>query len=239
MSFFQDVPEPPTAPEPEPRPRPPWERSVYVLPASVPGDVVLLRSDRAAVWIGGLRAYPNGFVFHLRAVLRRTPANGAWLGNPLDGRSNPLRPPEPQSNLRLGLRYADGRRVATQGGMPVPWPGDDDTEAIRLISQGGGGSGLTWEASFWTYPLPPDGPVTVFTSWLDAGVREASVELDGAAIRAAGGRAVRLWPQDEDPEDEDGYSYVTRTLTVGDAEADGDGDGDDDPETEPGTAPGA
>ena len=39
-----------------------------VLPAAVAGDAVLIRTDTAAVWVGSLRAYPNGFEFTLRAL---------------------------------------------------------------------------------------------------------------------------------------------------------------------------
>ena len=39
----------------------------------------------------------------------------------------------------------------------------------------------------WVHPLPPDGPVTFVVSWLEQGVAETAVELDGAAIREAAG----------------------------------------------------
>jgi hypothetical protein len=214
MSFFEQFPAPPPPPEPEAQPRWPWEQPVYALPASVPGDTVLVRGERAAVWIGGIQVYPNGFVFHLRAVLRHTPPMGGPLGDPMSGRHNPLAPAGPDERLRIGLRYADGRRVSARGGLPDPWPDDDDEQAIRLITRGGASSSLTWDTSFWTHPLPPDGPVTVFASWLDAGVREVSVDLDGTAIREAGCRAQRLWPQDEDPEDEGGTSFGVMSVAT-------------------------
>lgn len=216
MSFFEDFPDPADAepePFPAPTPRAPWEQPVYVLPGSVPGDTVLLHTELAAVSIGGVRAYPNGFAFHLRAVLRRDPAVGPWLGDPLRHQHNALRPRDPQSNLRLGMRYADGRQVGNRGGISAPWGRDDDPRVLRLQSDGGHGSGLTWDSRFWTSPLPPDGPVTLYASWLDAGVREVSAELDGTAIRAAGARAVRLWPSDEEPEDPDGWSSLTASVT--------------------------
>lgn len=219
MNFFDSFPPPPSQPVPAALPRrPAWEQPVYAFPASVPGDVVLLHTERAAVWIGGVRAYPNGFSFQLRAVLRQDPNSGPALGNPFDGHYNALHP-GPHSGLRLGIRYADGRRALTDQGMPDRFPGEDgeDAQSLLLMSQGGGGSGLTWDAGFWTYPLPPNGPVTLLGSWPDAGVGEASVDLDGTAIRAAAGRAVRLWPSDEEPDDEGGFNYGTVTAYINDS----------------------
>lgn len=38
-------------------------RSDAVIPASVPGEVVLIRAEQVAVAVGSVRAYPNGFEF--------------------------------------------------------------------------------------------------------------------------------------------------------------------------------
>ncbi|KJE19767.1 hypothetical protein FF36_05966 [Frankia torreyi] len=47
---------------------------------------------------------------------------------------------------------------------------------------------------YWLWPLPPDGPLTFVAEFLARGLPESRVTVDGAAIRAAAGRAVDLWP---------------------------------------------
>jgi len=195
MSFFGSIP----APAPEPshrRPRPFWERSEVVIPGSVPADLVLVRTDRAAVAVGSVRAYPNGFQFTVHTRLRtEDETNGPFMGDPFErhwrGRA------APDDGLRLGILYADGRRAATTGG-PAPHarePGD-----LILQQGGGGGSSLSYETDFWVHPLPPDGPVTLVVSWLARGITEARADVDGAAIRQAARRAITLWPEEPEPE---------------------------------------
>ena len=60
--------------------------------------------------------------------------------------------------------------------------------------------------------------MTFVASWPKHAVAETSVELGGAAIRAAAQRAVMWWP--EEPELEPGDSYARRSHTVTGAEPD-------------------
>ena len=56
MSFFESIPEPP----------PPSElRPDGVIPGVTPAALSLICTDKVAVAISGLRAYPNGFEFTL------------------------------------------------------------------------------------------------------------------------------------------------------------------------------
>lgn len=68
MSFFDSIPQPPPPPEPVRRPRPARMQPDEVIPASVPGELILIRTGQVAVAIGGIRVYPNGFEFtaHVR-----------------------------------------------------------------------------------------------------------------------------------------------------------------------------
>ena len=68
MSFFDSIPQPPPPPEPLRRPRPAWMQPDEVIPGSVPGELMLIRTGQVAVAIGSIRAYPNGFEFtaHVR-----------------------------------------------------------------------------------------------------------------------------------------------------------------------------
>jgi hypothetical protein len=212
MSFFDSVPQPPP-PERVRRRRPVWMRSDAVIPGSVPGEVVLVRTGQVAVAIGSVRAYPNGFEFTLHTRLRTEDETGLVRAGPMEppGRG---REQVPEDVLRLGVMYADGRRAAAAGGCPRP--GDDaDGERLVVFENGGGGSARRWDGDFWVYPLPPAGPVTFVVSWLEHGVGETRAELDGAAIREAAGRAVILWPEEPEFEPGDSYAWRSHRITAG------------------------
>jgi hypothetical protein len=183
-------------------------RSDAVIPGAMPGELILIRTDRVAVAVGSVRAYPNGFEFALRT--RRREEDEDWPGGDPTERHRR----GGQDMLRLGIAYADGRRTATRtGGL---WHHDEAGTGLVLMQNGGGGSSRSWDGDFWVSPLPPDGPVTLVASWLAYGVAETRAELDGTAIREAAGRAVILWP--EDPEFEP-ISAAQRTKVVRTASA--------------------
>ena len=120
-------------------------------------------------------------------------------------------PRHPEQALRLGVLYADGRRTATNSGhSPCA---DADDEHLILQQNGGGGNQLAWDQVFWVHPLPPEGPVTLVTSWLEHGAPETRAELDGNAIREAARRAVVLWP--DEPDAEPAGSWRTQTVAAG------------------------
>jgi len=217
MSFFESIPRPPP-PEPARQRRPAWMRSDAVIPASVPAEVVLIRAEQVAVAAGSVRAYPNGFEFTVHIRLRREDESG-WPGH-----SDPFARHRPRrgtqrngDQLRLGVLYADGRRAATTGPHSGP-PDDADDGRLVLQQGGGGGSGRSQDWDFWVHPLPPDGPVTLVASWAEHGIAESRAELDGAAIRAAAGRAVTLWPEEQ--ESGPGGAWRSHTITITGGEPD-------------------
>ncbi|MGO9929253.1 MAG: hypothetical protein ACLPLP_24905 [Mycobacterium sp.] len=194
MSFFDSIPQPPP-PEPVRRAQPAFMQPDAVIPGSVPGELLLIRTEEVAVAIGGICAYPNGFEFTAHVRMRGgRDVDVPGLNDPFDRFGwRGLR--ASGDVLRLGLLYADGRRGATTGGPRLP-DVDNDSERLFLLPGGGGGSDRRWDGKFWVHPLPPDGPVTFVASWPEYGVAETRAELDGAAIRAAAARAVVLWPEE-------------------------------------------
>lgn len=151
------------------------------MPAAVAGEAVLIRTDTVAVWVGSLRAYPNGFEFTLRALRRDPP--------PWEGSERPYGDPF-AAGLRFELRYADGRSSAAVGAEP-------GVDALELTQSIGGGTDFAWDAHFWVAPLPPEGPVTFVADWAAAGApAERRADFDGAAIRAAAARCVQAWPEE-------------------------------------------
>ena len=65
-----------------------------------------------------------------------------------------------------------------------------------MVFHPGGGSGgeSSIDQSWWLSPLPPEGPLRLVVRCPELGVPETVVELDGTAIRRAGGSALVLWP---------------------------------------------
>jgi hypothetical protein len=184
-------------------PRSPWERPDTVVPGSVPGELLLIRTGQVAIAIGSIRAYPDGFEFTVHVRRRTSDETGErHAGDPFNWHPRAYR----ENALRLGVLYADGRRIATTSG-PAGRP--DTLEDLVISWRGGGGSDRSWDQEFWLYPLPPDGPVTFIASWTEHGVTETRVELDSAPIREAAGRAVTLWPEDLSP----GSGYVGQYST--------------------------
>ena len=211
MSFFDSIPKPPPPQPPRRMPRPAWQRPETVIPGSVPGDIVLVRTEQVAVAIGSVRAYPNGFEFTVHVRLRGTgAADGPGMTHPFEWHRYGRGDAAPEDVLRLGVLYADGRRTATTAAHPLRLDDAGDAERLVLTHGGGGGSEYGWDQDIWVHPLPPAGPVTFVVSWLEHGVTEARAELDGAAIREAATRAVILWPDEPDLESAGGW----RTGTV-------------------------
>ena len=55
-----------------------------------------------------------------------------------------------------------------------------------------------YAASYYVWPLPPDGPLRFVCEWPAYGIGESRVEMDAALILDASARAVRFWPDDPD-----------------------------------------
>lgn len=213
MSFFDSIPQPPPPPEPVRRPRPAWVQPDAVIPGAVPAELLLIRTERVAVAVGGVRAYPNGFEFMLHVHRRGDDETEPGWHDPLDRRGGRGRQ-VPNDVLRLGLMYADGRRAATPGRY---WRPHDDTDPGRLVlhQDGSSGSARRWDGRFWVHPLPPEGPVTFVASWLQYGVAETRAKLDGAMIREAAGRAVILWPEEPEPEYGADHAWSSQIAMAG------------------------
>jgi hypothetical protein len=217
MSFFESLPEPPPRPARVPMTRSPWMSSETVIPGSVAGELLLVRTEAVAVALGSLRAYPNGLKFVVHVRLRRDDQSSPYgLHDPF-GEHDPLGRGKQQDDLlRLGVLFADGRRTVNESGWKSERDYSESGEPL-LRAEGSGGSSRYWDGDFWLYPLPPDGPLTFIVSWPAYGITEARGELDAAAIRAAAARAVDLWPDDlwpDDPDEAPTSSSRSSTITA-------------------------
>jgi hypothetical protein len=219
MPFFEPLPPPPPEPPPDQSSgwRPPiWDRpSEALLGAPVESAILLGKSEQVAVVFDNLRAFPNGFEFSL-AILRnpmipRDPMDHGPMGM---GRGSGRVP-------RIGFEFSNGTRAQVGGGGSVHFPGpgasstqmmvaagqgaaprnpfgvpvDDDGVPVEpvLRVRGGGGSGERFEQRFWCFPLPPPGPMSIYSEWADQGIEESAIPFDADKIIAAVPRVVTLW----------------------------------------------
>jgi hypothetical protein len=125
-----------------------------VIPGSVPAELLLVSAESAAVAVGSVRAYPNGFEFTVHVRLpRQIEEYSHGMSDPFDWHASGSRGTTRDRALQLGILYADGRRTATTSRRPML---PDGGEAGELVLQQGGSSGSDrrWDGDCWVHPLP-------------------------------------------------------------------------------------
>jgi hypothetical protein len=198
MSFFDDVERVPEPPEEQA-----WIQQEWMGPPDdMIGGVVGLelrvgRSEKAAVYLTALVAYPTGMSLTAEVVTKRVvdPQVFAML-HPRRHRTSDGEP-DPQL-LRIGLSFADQRKATNLGGRPLgafgPNADAPNPQSDLLLIPGGGSGGAHYSRQdYWVWPLPPPGPVTFVCEWPALSIGESSAELDGALIRTAAERARAVW----------------------------------------------
>jgi len=165
-----------------------------ILPALVPVTRVLGRSALGALALRGIEVFPDGVRLLLRAtVVRGDLDRRAWrdltedvMGHPYDADLEGL--------LRLGVSYPDGTRADLSGVWPQP-EGTPEGPVLTFVGGGGGGSDDRYEVDrdVWLWPAPPAGVLTLHFRWDALDIPEDSIELDGAALDEARGRAQGLF----------------------------------------------
>ncbi len=152
------------------------------VPVALPQNLLLARTDDVAVALIALQVHTTGVAFEL--TVRMRPSARQHFPHGLDElvwRHGPG-----GSRFLLGVEFADGRRASN-----LPGVGGGD-----VVFHPGGGSGgvATVEQSWWLSPLPPEGPLRFVVRCAELGIPEASVVLDGTAIRRAADDVTTLWP---------------------------------------------
>ena len=159
------------------------------IPVALPTNLLLARTHDAAVALVGLQVYTTGVAFTL--VVRVRPSSQQLAGRSLNDLVWERGPGS--GRLMMGLELSDGRRVST---LRMPGAPDD----IVFTNGGGSGGEASVEQSWWLNPLPPEGPLRFVVRCAELGIEEASVVLDGTAIRRAADDVVTLWPWAPPPE---------------------------------------
>jgi hypothetical protein len=168
---------------------PPWTGRPQGPPlGAAVSELLLGRSEQAAVYLAYIDAYPEGLELEITATasvayreLRREGDDSGpdvfgrhW---PMVGERNDAIPPQ---ILRIGVEFADGRTATNVSGHDRPLGGP------VMWALKGGGSGRGGESSFhqgyWISPLPPPGPVGLVCEWPALAISLVRREVNGQSI---------------------------------------------------------
>jgi len=166
------------------------------IPASVPFDVLLGRTDDVAVALTGALAFTTGLEFRI-AVRSRTRQQPGGLIHDIAGHHQPG--PAQRGGLLLGFEFADGATVTNFGAWPgPPGQGSVDEGAPTLAPGGGGGSDHAADHDLFLAPVPPPGELVVVCAWPALDLPETRTVLNGTLAADAAQRAIVLWPEPDD-----------------------------------------
>jgi hypothetical protein len=200
--FFEPPPKS-AVPEPQRYRTPPWLSAPSgTLPGVVALERVLAHTDKVAVCVTRLAAYPTGFEFEVVTMT----ADEQDI-DPLLFQHHRLRrgaaeeiPPE---MLRFGVQFADGSKATNTGGLHHD---PKQPAGPVMLAGGGGGGGGSWHQTQWVWPLPPPGTLTLVCEWPSMNIPLTRSELDAQAILDAAQRAQVIFSDEHLPEppDDDG-----------------------------------
>ncbi|WP_210491302.1 hypothetical protein [Patulibacter sp. SYSU D01012] len=174
-----------------PRQSAPWERPPFGdVPGVVPVELVLAQNADVAIAVTSIAAYPTGLALDLVAMSRLDERGVGILRYP-SGEIDDTQ----DVALRFGVEYADGRRATSLD----PWNGGREADAPVLRSSGGGGSDHRRSEDYWLWPLPEAGHLDLVVEWPVHGIPLTRRTVDGDALRAAAGRARRIFSADHLP----------------------------------------
>lgn len=205
--FFEPLPageETVAAGLPEP---PPWSGpSALETGAVLAVKQTLAHSANMVLRLPVIRAFHAGCMFDVEVVSRQgSLSEDDWwdLHTSAYGGFHRLRGgvPLPRRLLRLGVRYADGRKATTLESRVRRRNASDEPPAGPLLSLTPGSSGMHGrEVGFsgfglWLWPLPPVEVFEFAVEWPFGGIELTISELDGAAIVAAARQSGSYWPE--------------------------------------------
>ena len=170
----------------------------------------MARSEKAAVCITRLAAYPTGFEFDVLTIAAPGHAErdlDPMLFGPYHHRARRPSGELPADLLRIGVQFADGTKVTNTGGVgydqnPPPGP-------VMFPGGGGGGDGQ-WRQTEWVWPLPPSGPLTFVCESPAAEIPLSRANLDAQIILDAAARVQTIFPETRPPTAQPGAEPPTQ-----------------------------
>ena len=173
------------------------------LPAVVPLERVLARTDKVAVCLSRLAAYPTGFEFDVVTLSAEEDHQLDPLLFPVQHRFHRGSGDEriPREMLRIGVQFADGSKATNTGGFQHS---SNPPSGPTMNPGGGHGGGGSWRQTFWVWPLPPPGPLILACEWPAVDIPLTRSEIASQTILDAATRAQVVfseehlpWPPDD------------------------------------------
>jgi hypothetical protein len=188
MGFFDDLP---VAEPASPHRHHPWEPPEADFPGIVQtGTLLLARTGQVAVAVTGLSAFSTGIEIFVTARIR--PSTGHpeqhLPGGPRDLATA-------RRSFRFGLQFSDGSKAAGSPGGGRP--GHDTEPTGRILYPFAGGGPHSFISRWWTWPLPPTGPMEFVCEWPAFGIAESRAGIDAQLVLDAAQRSILLWPESE------------------------------------------
>jgi len=197
--FFEPPSGRPVEPEPQRYRMPPWLGAPQgTLPGVVAVELVLAQTEKVAVCVTRLGAYPTGFEFEI-VTMSADDEGGLdplWFHHRHRmhrGATNEI-PPE---LLRFGVQYADGSRATNTSGFHHE---RTPPQGPVMHAGGGGGGGGNWRQTQWVWPLPPPGTLTVVCEWPAMDIPVTRTDVDAQLILDAAARAQVIFSDEHLPE---------------------------------------
>ncbi len=201
MAFVNDFFEPPPPLlEPKVYREPRWVGPTRgTLAGFVAIGLVLARTDKVAVCLSHIAAYPAGFEFEILTIA----APGLDAGQVPDPMMHGLGsrrggdPGLPTAMFRIGVQFADGAKATNTSGFDhTVGPPDGPV----MTGRGGGGGMGRWRQAEWVWPLPPPGPLAFVCAWPAAAIALTRHEIDAQAITDAAAHAQTIFSDEHLPE---------------------------------------
>jgi hypothetical protein len=200
LSEFFEPPARSDIPEPTRYRTPPWVAAPSgTLPGVVALERILTQTDKVAVCITRLGAYPVGFELDLVTMSAgdQDDLDPLMFHHHRMHRGGADIPPE---LLRFGVQFSDGSKATNTGGFHH----DCCPPAGPVMHFGGGeGGGGSWRQTQWIWPLPPPGMLTLVCEWPAMGIPVTSSEIDAQLILDAATRAQVIFSDEDLPEPPD------------------------------------
>jgi hypothetical protein len=163
------------------------------LPGVVSVELVLARSELAAVCVTHIAAYPTGFVFDL-LTMSEADADEDLDPHVMGPRRHRGAARGIDERLRLGVQFSNGAKATNVAADPGFFGRAEEPEGPVLRPKGGGGSPGAWRFGHWVWPLPPVGPLAFVCEWPAASIPLTRHEIDAQLVLDAAARAQEIFP---------------------------------------------
>lgn len=152
----------------------PEDQSGVVLGA----QVMLGRSDTAAVVLHTLVGFPSGLLVSLGLHLRVSLEGRRW--------ARELHEEDQPQRFRLGFGYDEPPE-------PVPFRTERDGSKPAWYLDGASGSDVAYTARLWVTPYPPAEVLTVSCAWEAQGIAVTSTRLTVPMVEQVVGETMKFW----------------------------------------------